>query len=209
MTTFIFPPLVDQQTWLNKNLKSYVNLSDYYFVNCQLLPQLSLNAFKDLLSSTVKQSNNKTIVLACADTLFPLGPPPFLYLHFQPSIFLISQNILSDRLRKRFLVIPSLFENIVYVPLTKENLPFKNKEQTKNFFLLLSDSQRRILRLLVRGTNKIPANIKSDQEYLEKLNITNKHYDRWRLISPLLKKAALEITEGLKDWFNNIFRSIR
>jgi hypothetical protein len=202
MKTLIFAPMTDQLSWL----KSDSQLSIYQFVNCHLLPTLTLDSFKKMLDSAIEQSNNRTICLIHSEVLLPLGPPPFLYLNSQSAlnsqispITLISQNILSERLRKRFLNCPFLFEDIEFIPLNRQNLPFKNKDMAKNFFLLLSENQRRLLRLLVRGHTTIPYPIKHDYEYLVNLNIIRKKYNRWKPISSLLEQAALDITEGLNE----------
>lgn len=182
-----------------------LKLKNAKVIDLKLLPALSLQAFKNLLP-TRKQDNKLTMILIDADVLFPLGTSPFLYLqHLKEQnpklsfIFLISQNLLGESLHRRFLKIAVLFEKLVYQPLDQKNLPFKNKLQAKNFFLSLNENQRLILRLLVRGAGKIPASLKVEQEYLEKLKIVKKHYGRWKLISPLLEKAALEINQEINE----------
>jgi hypothetical protein len=205
MKTVVFPPLVSVSSYLKKLKRENSNI---IAVKCKLLNELTNSAFRNLVKETIKQSRKATLVFCNADLLFPLGAYPFLYLENlkeeRPKlsfIFLINENIKTERLYKRFFKIPMLYENISYSPLSSKNIPFKNKTQAKSFLLSLNNNQNRILRLLVRGAEDkdMPNSLRPDVEYLENLNIIRRKRNKRRLFSPLLESAALEITQGLKE----------
>lgn len=224
--TFLAPPMVSSRQVIKRVGKNIPSGFISFSIDTKALTELSLSNFYQLIlrqiSKTPSSSTNpdlllekiKKVVLQKAKTkmivlmfnnmelLLPLGAIPFLNLQSlreeSPDkilfIFYFNQNILSGKLRKRLANFPFLFENIFYLPLT-EDFP-KNLIQAKNFYYLLLETERRLIRQLVHGDTKFHPVLAADVEYLLKTKILTKTRGKFKVTNPFLVQVGLEAPEA-------------
>lgn len=185
--TYIFPPL-------NNQLKTVKALKEKdKIIDLRKYQTLSLEELYSIFIKEIKASKQKKFIILYFDLLLPLSMPLLNLASLQEKrnlhyIFCISTNIFSQRNYKRLKKIPIIFEKIVYLPLKKEKL--KNPAL---FLNNLSEGQRRVLKLAVRGEKDFQPALQSELDYLIGLKILQKKRSRFYIKPKALKKAALKI----------------
>jgi len=217
--TYIFPPLAEQQSEIDRAIKQKNNNVVVYQVDCRLLDHVSINNFFELLLSVLNNDKSRKgqvdnfitqinrllfqkkqpilIIIKNIQYLLPLLGSILLKLtaikenshNLVSYLFTTTDCLYSDRIYEQLKAMPLILDNVQYFAYKKFDYYLRETEIIWNG---LSEIQRRLIRRILIGETARKEEFGADIDYLIKTRIISNKKQTYVINLPLLSNIIFQ-----------------